>query len=89
MAVNTPVRLDEVASLSVVLDPGTAGRMLGIGRTTTYTLLRQGAFPVPAHRTGRTWVIPTAGVLAYLGLPVGGRCSGCGSRETTETKARS
>ncbi|MFI6578051.1 helix-turn-helix domain-containing protein [Nocardiopsis sp. NPDC050513] len=89
MAVKTRVTLDEVASLPVVLDPVTAGRMLGIGRTTTYTLLRQGAFPVPAHRTGRTWIIPTAGVLAYLGLPVGARFSGCGSRENTETKVRS
>jgi excisionase family DNA binding protein len=72
----------------VALDPVKAGRLLGIGRTTTYRLLREGAFPVPVHRAGRTWVIPTAGVLAYLGLPVGGGC-GCGARENTEEKVGS
>ena len=80
MAVNTPVTMVEVGSLPVVLDPVTAGRMLGLGRTTTYRLLRQGSFPVPAHRTGKAWVVPTAGVLVYLGLPVGGGCGGCGAR---------
>jgi hypothetical protein len=84
----TSVTLDEVGSLPVVLDPVTAGRMLGLGRTTTYQLLRQGAFPVPARRVGRTWVIPAAGVLVYLGLPVGGGC-GCGAREKTDTRVRS
>lgn len=80
VAVNTPVTMVEVGSLPVVLDPVTAGRMLGLGRTTTYRLLRQGSFPVPAHRTGKAWVVPTAGVLVYLGLPVGGGCGGCGAR---------
>ena len=77
------VRLDEVARLPVVLDPVAAGRMLGLGRTTTYRLLRQGSFPVPALRVGRTWRVPTAGVLAHLGLQtpaVSGGCSGCGVR---------
>ncbi|RKS04932.1 hypothetical protein DFP74_0512 [Nocardiopsis sp. Huas11] len=81
------VTLDEVGSLPVVLDPVRVGRMLGTGRTTTYRLLRQGAFPVPVHRAGRTWVVPTAGVLAYLGLPVGGGC-GCGARgNNTEVRS--
>ncbi|WP_036554948.1 AlpA family transcriptional regulator [Nocardiopsis sp. CNT312] len=79
-----PVTLGEVASLPLVLDPVTAGRMLGFGRTTAYRLLREGAFPVPARRAGRVWVVPTAGVLAHLGiepaaLPHGG-CGRCGAR---------
>ena len=80
---DVPVRLAEVGSLPVVLDPVTAGRMLGMGRTTTYRLLRQGAFPVPVQRTGRSWKVPTAGVLAHLGLttpPTSGKCSECGAR---------
>ncbi|WP_121187984.1 helix-turn-helix domain-containing protein [Nocardiopsis sp. Huas11] len=89
MAVDSPVTLAEVGSLPVVLDPVAAGRMLGLGRTTTYRLLRQGAFPVPAHRAGRSWVIPTAGMLAHLGLPAVTGCQGCGARENTETKVRS
>ncbi|WP_236568004.1 MULTISPECIES: helix-turn-helix domain-containing protein [unclassified Nocardiopsis] len=84
MAVNLPIIVAEVDSLPVVLDAVTAGRMLGLGRTTTYRLLREGDFPVPAHRAGKAWVIPTAGVLAHLGLdrlafPPQGGC-GCGAR---------
>jgi hypothetical protein len=71
--------------LPVALDVVTAGRMLGLGRTTAYRLLRQGAFPVPAHRTGKAWVVPTAGVLAHLDLdhpafPTQSAC-GCGARD--------
>ncbi|MEU3017475.1 helix-turn-helix domain-containing protein [Nocardiopsis sp. NPDC007018] len=84
MRSDTPVRLGEVGSLPVVLEPMAAGRMLGLGRTTTYRLLRQGTFPVPVLRVGRSWRVPTAGILAYLGLPVsstfGEGCSGCGAR---------
>ncbi|WP_435825167.1 helix-turn-helix transcriptional regulator [Nocardiopsis alba] len=57
--------------------------MLGLGRTTTYRLLRSGAFPVPVHRAGRSWKVPTAGVLAHLGLEAfatSANCSRCGAR---------
>jgi predicted DNA-binding transcriptional regulator AlpA len=87
------VTVSEVGSLPVVLDSVSAGRMLGLGRTTTYRLLRQGAFPVPAHRAGRAWVVPTAGVLAYLGLDTfvfhrGDGC-GCGARgDNTKVEGR-
>lgn len=74
---DAPVRLDEVGSLPVVLDPVNAGRMLGLGRTTTYRLLRQGSFPVPVHRIGRSWKVPTAGILAHLGLQTPATSDGC------------
>ncbi|GAA1463104.1 hypothetical protein GCM10009603_34530 [Nocardiopsis exhalans] len=80
---DTPVRLDEVGQLPVVLNPVEAGRMLGLGRTTTYRLLRQGSFPVPVLRVGRSWRIPTMGILAHLGLEAfadSGGCSRCGAR---------
>ncbi|SIO90182.1 helix-turn-helix domain-containing protein [Nocardiopsis sp. JB363] len=80
---DAPVRMGEIGQLPVVLDPVHAGRMLGMGRTTTYRLLREGAFPVPAHRAGRSWKVPTAGVLAHLGLEAfatSGGCGGCGAR---------
>ncbi|PDP89496.1 hypothetical protein CQJ94_00670 [Glycomyces fuscus] len=85
MGVKPSLWLDEVGSSPVVLDPVTAGRMLGLGRTTAYRLLRQGAFPVPAHRAGKAWMVPTVGVLAHLGLdhlafPPRSEC-GCGARE--------
>ncbi|WP_249188457.1 AlpA family transcriptional regulator [Nocardiopsis sp. MG754419] len=75
--------MDEVGSLPVVLEPVAAGRMLGLGRTTTYRLLRQGTFPVPVLRVGRSWRVPTAGVLAHLGLEPffnSQSCSRCGAR---------
>ncbi|WP_236743317.1 MULTISPECIES: helix-turn-helix transcriptional regulator [Nocardiopsis] len=85
----TPVMLAEVASLPVVLGPVQAGRMLGLGRTTVYRLLREEAFPVPVRRVGKAWVVPTAGVLSYLGLEIPttstvttGRC-GCSARTNT------
>lgn len=87
---DTPVRLDEIERLPVVLGPVEAGRMLGLGRTTTYRLLRTGTFPVPAQRVGRSWRVPTAGILAHLGLDppsTSGGCSRCGARATTKEKA--
>lgn len=38
--------LDEIAELPTVLDLLTAARALGIGRTTAYTLARDGGFRV-------------------------------------------
>jgi hypothetical protein len=42
---------------------------LGVGSTTAYALAGHGELPFPAHRVGRQWVVPTAGLLAFLGLP--------------------
>ncbi|MDE3721390.1 helix-turn-helix domain-containing protein [Nocardiopsis sp. N85] len=88
---DAPVRLAEIASLPVVLGPVQAGRLLGLGRTTVYRLLREGTFPVPVRRVGKAWVVPTAGVLSYLGLETlttsvtttGGCGCGCGARTNT------
>ena len=93
MSAKPSVRLDEVGALPVVLDAVTAGRMLGLGRTSAYRLLRQGAFPVPAHRAGKVWVVPTAGVLAHLGLDhlpglSAHRC-GCGARGDHKKEGKS
>ncbi|MBB6000137.1 helix-turn-helix domain-containing protein [Streptomonospora salina] len=63
-----PLTREQVAQLPPVLDPPTAGRLLGIGRTSTYTLLAAGDFPAPAFRAGKRWRIPTAGVCRLLGL---------------------
>ena len=59
---------EEVHELPVVLDAVTAGRLLGIGRTSMYALLERGEFPAPALRVGKLWRIPTAGVCALLGI---------------------
>ena len=64
--------LAEIADLPAVTDLLTAGRALGLGRTKAYELARSGHFPCPVIRVGRTWLVPVAGLLAILGLPVPG-----------------
>ena len=59
---------EQVRALPAVLDPLTAAKVLGIGRTTAYRLLEQGEFPVPAFRAGKRWRIPTSGLCRLLGL---------------------
>nr|WP_236567694.1 helix-turn-helix domain-containing protein [Nocardiopsis sp. FR6] len=53
-----------------------------MSRSTTYRHLKAGTFPAPAHRVGRSWRIPTAGVLLHLGIDLDTLlgCSGCGAR---------
>jgi excisionase family DNA binding protein len=79
----TPVTLAEVGQLPVWVDPATAGRLLGMSRSVVYGLLETREFPAHAYRVGRAWRIPTAGVLAYLGLDpnaFGRQPCGCGAR---------
>lgn len=60
----------DVYALGVRTDLVTACRIaLGIGSTTAYALAGRGELPFPACRVGRQWVVPTAGLLAFLGLP--------------------
>jgi hypothetical protein len=68
--VTAALTLAEIAGLPAVTDLVTAGRALGIGRTKAYELARAGQFPCPVIRTGKTWLVPVAGLLAVLGLPV-------------------
>jgi hypothetical protein len=67
--VTRALTLAEIAALPAVTDLVTAGRALGIGRTRAYELARAGQFPCPVIRSGRIWLVPTAGLLALLGLP--------------------
>jgi hypothetical protein len=61
----------EVYNLGIRTDLVTACRIaLGVGSTTAYALAGRGELPFPAHRVGRQWVVPTAGLLAFLGLPL-------------------
>jgi len=51
-------------------EPGgtTAARLLGIGRTSAYELVRTGQWPTPVIRVGRLIRVPTAPLLAALGV---------------------
>ncbi|WP_253858887.1 helix-turn-helix transcriptional regulator [Prauserella alba] len=42
--------------------------MLGIGRTTAYRLARNGEFPSPIVRVGRTYRVAVAPLLTLLGI---------------------
>ncbi|MBS2966346.1 helix-turn-helix domain-containing protein [Actinocrinis puniceicyclus] len=66
MSCSTP--LPDPRTLPPTLDIVTAGRLLGIGRTTAYQLARHGRFPVPVLRVGGSYRVPTAPMLALLGI---------------------
>lgn len=55
-------------TLPPTVDVVTAGRLLGIGRTTAYQLARAGRFPVPVLRIGGGYRVPTGPLLALLGI---------------------
>ena len=61
--------LAETAALPATLTLPQAARLLGIGRTHAYTLAAHGQFPVPVLHLGHVVRIPTAPLLALLGLP--------------------
>ena len=56
------------ATMPPVLDVPTAGRLLGLGRSAAYDLIVAGLWPTPVLRLGRRLRIPTAPLLALLGL---------------------
>jgi hypothetical protein len=68
--VRQALTLAEIAALPAVTDLVTAGRALSLGRTKAYQLARAGQFPCPVIRAGKAWLVPVAGLLAVLGLPV-------------------
>ncbi|MFI0411208.1 DNA-binding protein [Actinomadura sp. 3N508] len=61
----------EIRTLPAVVDLVTAGRALGVGRTKCYELARAGRFPCPVLRVGRSYLVPTTGLLTLLGLDDG------------------
>ena len=62
------VTFAEIAQLPVMVDLLTAGRVLGIGRTTAYAIARAEEFPCPVVRVGGAYKVPTIGLLRLLGI---------------------
>ena len=60
--------VSELLALPPAVDIVTAGRALGIGRTTAYALARAGRFPCRVLTVGSTYRVPTADLLAVLGV---------------------
>lgn len=58
----------EALALPAVVDIVTAGRAVGIGRTTAYALARAGTFPCPVLRVGGSYRVATAELLSLLGI---------------------
>lgn len=69
LAVSARPTLAQAAALPATLTLPEAARLLGIGRTHAYTLAAHGEFPVPVMRLGHVLRVPTAPLLALLGLP--------------------
>ena len=63
-----PPTLADAAHLPPTLSVAEAARLLGISRSSGYTLAAQGHFPVPVLRLGRSFRVPTAPLLTLLGL---------------------
>lgn len=59
---------EDVRALGVRTDVPTAGAVLGMSSRSAYELARRGEFPVPALKLGGRYVVPTAPLLALLGL---------------------
>ena len=58
----------EVLTLPAAVDPETAFRVLGIGRTAGYKLIKAGKIPVAVLRLGGRSKICTADLIDLLGI---------------------
>lgn len=58
----------DLAKLPPTVDIVTAARILGVGRTVAYELVREGGWPTPILHVGRKIRVPTAPLLALLGI---------------------
>ncbi|MEJ8643607.1 hypothetical protein WKI68_23995 [Streptomyces sp. MS1.HAVA.3] len=63
-----PLTTAEILALPAAIDVVTAGRALGIARTTSYELARRGAFPIPLLRLGAQYRARRVDLLALLGI---------------------
>ena len=61
------MNLDELRALPAILDVPTAGKILGLGVSASYGASRRGE--IPTLRLGRKLIVPTAKLLALLGVP--------------------
>jgi predicted DNA-binding transcriptional regulator AlpA len=63
-----PLSRDQLLNLPTVVNLTTAARALGIGRTKAYELAQCRQFPCRIIRVGRSYHVPTAGLLELLGV---------------------
>lgn len=58
----------ELLALPALVDPATAARAFGVGRTKAYELLRTGEFPVEVMQVAGRNRVRTADILRELGI---------------------
>jgi hypothetical protein len=63
-----PLTIAQVCALPATVNLMTAARALGLGRTKAYELVRGNEFPCRVHKIGDTYMVPTADLLAYMGV---------------------
>jgi hypothetical protein len=63
-----PDRAPDLTQLPPTLDLVAAAKLLGIGRTVAYELVREDRWPTPIIRAGRKIRVPSAPLLSLLGL---------------------
>jgi len=59
---------DQLAELPPVLDVPTAAKVLGIGRSLAYDLVRRGEWPTQVLHIGKLIKIPTQPLVQLLGV---------------------
>jgi hypothetical protein len=60
--------VEAVRGLGVTTDIETAGAILGIGRSKSYELAKNGEFPIRVLRIGRRYLVPVPAILTFLGV---------------------
>lgn len=61
--------VEEVLALPASVNLTVAAQALGIGKTTAYQLAKQGDFPLPVTKYGRTYRVTRAALLRVLEIP--------------------
>jgi predicted DNA-binding transcriptional regulator AlpA len=64
--VNGRMSTDDLRALPAIIGVPTAARVLGIGRTAAYRLVRDGEWPTPLIRIGGSIRVPTAPLVALV-----------------------
>jgi hypothetical protein len=61
----------QIEALGTITDIGTAGSIFRMSETSARQLHKAGQFPVPVIKVGRKLIVPTAPILALLGIDGG------------------
>ena len=59
---------EDALALPPVVSISTAAELLGLGRSAAYELVRSGQWPTPILRLGRLIKVPTAPLIALVGI---------------------